>query len=460
MDLSTRFLVAALFVVGTAMVVFGDRITKRIEDQVLLSTAISEALFMEREIGPETRKLLDKSLHPNVQQQLLDAIAQGFIENHKLIGIKIWDTEGRIVHATRKELIGQRFSVDDDLARALKGTISASYTEFDASEPQAPPNIDQLFYDVYFPVLSAPSSGTVIGVAEFYLNADDLQLDLKKARYKSWLEVGGFALAMVFSLFAIVWQGSKTIDQQRSELRLKLSQQAELINRNSELQKNVDEAHRESIKHTEQFLQRIGADLHDGPAQNLSFALLQLEELSEDKPTAEKIASSTLVNLSRSLREPIQVALKDIRDMSAGFALPDIECLDPRDVILRAVRAHEARTDSHVEVDLDRFVNRLTYADKICIYRVVQEGLNNAFHHAGGLGQRVEARQGSNHIEVSVIDRGHGFKVDSRSNGSEHLGLIGLKHRAEALGGLFRITTSKEAGTVLQLRLPTIDHGA
>ena len=83
------------------------------------------------------------------------------------------------------------------------------------------------------------------------------------------------------------------------------------------------------------------------------------------------------------------------------------------------------------------------------MFRFVQEGLNNAFRHAGGAGQSVAVTLENRTLRVVVADAGGGFDV---REGGEGLGLAGLRERVESLGGTFAVDSSP-SGTRLTMKL-------
>ena len=91
----------------------------------------------------------------------------------------------------------------------------------------------------------------------------------------------------------------------------------------------------------------------------------------------------------------------------------------------------------------------------ICIYRFVQEGLMNAFRHAGGREQRVKARVFGHTLDIEVADAGPGLGVVRAEQSG--LGLLGLRERIEVLGGSFRAESLEAGGTRLTMRLPLED---
>jgi signal transduction histidine kinase len=147
-----------------------------------------------------------------------------------------------------------------------------------------------------------------------------------------------------------------------------------------------------------------------------------------------------------SIKLSLEEAMREIRNICRGLILPQIETSSLSEVLDRAVLAHEQRTGT--VVGLTNLSHPLTLAQsaKICVYRFVQEALNNAFRHGGGVGQRVVAFARDAKLVIEVSDKGDGFDPESLPPTS--LGLAGLKERVESLGGEFEIATSRDGTTV------------
>jgi signal transduction histidine kinase len=86
-------------------------------------------------------------------------------------------------------------------------------------------------------------------------------------------------------------------------------------------------------------------------------------------------------------------------------------------------------------------------ADRICLFRFVQEALNNASRHAGGAGLTVALTGDAAGLRLTVGDRGPGVQ------GAAGLGLSGLRDRVESLGGRFAIAPRDGGGTEVAMVL-------
>ena len=87
---------------------------------------------------------------------------------------------------------------------------------------------------------------------------------------------------------------------------------------------------------------------------------------------------------------------------------------------------------------------------KTCIYRVVQEALNNCSRHAHATRVQIRVKQGVSHLMLTVQDNGCGFDVRQ----SKGLGLLGMEERVTQLGGTFQVNSSLGAGTKLIVDIP------
>ncbi|MBI3752087.1 MAG: hypothetical protein HY263_10600 [Chloroflexi bacterium] len=93
-------------------------------------------------------------------------------------------------------------------------------------------------------------------------------------------------------------------------------------------------------------------------------------------------------------------------------------------------------------------------ATKIALFRIVSEALSNATRHGSNAEIHVTARATADgFLETEIADGGPGFDASAGST-QGHLGLAGMRERAEVLGGGFEVSSTPGAGTTVVVRLP------
>jgi signal transduction histidine kinase len=307
--------------------------------------------------------------------------------------------------------------------------------------------------EIYSPV-RLTGTNQIIAIAEYYQSSDALRSEIAAAQRSSWLILGGVMVIIYLLLSGFVRRASDTIEKQQVELNQQITRLTGLLAQNEELSQRVRRASARVAAINEQVLRRIGSELHDGPAQDLGLALLQIDILSaqlEKQPGgAENPAQIQLVSGIQTL---LQNTLKEMRAIASGLSLPQLNDLSLAETILRAVRSHERRSGSRVGLEMQNLPDEAPLPVKITVYRIIQEALNNAYRHAGGLGQQIMADCKDEILSLNISDQGPGFEPD-RSNSDDHLGLSGMRERVESLGGTFQMESQSGAGVRLVVHLP------
>jgi signal transduction histidine kinase len=368
----------------------------------------------------------------------------------RVMSLKVWSTDGQVLYSSNKELIGRKYAPKEELREALGGTVATKFAPGHHPENEWERSHGVPMLEVYAPVLD--NQGRVVAVTEFYENSDRLSTDLVRAQREGWIVTGLVFGSMVLVLLLIVARGSGTIDVQRRLLTERVSELWQLLRQNQELRGRVEKASCQATEDNERFLRRLGADLHDGPAQLISVALLRLGSL---RP-------STLVNGGAAdvqsdleiVRGALTDAMNDVRSVCAGLCLPEIESLSLQEALLSSVQDHERRTRTSVLRSISDLPVVVPHFVKICACRFIQEALSNAFRHAAGRGQRVAAWTEGNTIVIEVEDQGPGISPQDGPKSHRRLGLTGLWDRIESLGGVLDVNSRPNEGTRLTARLP------
>jgi len=245
---------------------------------------------------------------------------------------------------------------------------------------------------------------------------------------------------------------SNTLTKQHRSLQL-------MSEENRRLATRVRGAAAQKTETDEQQVMRIARDLHDGPAQDLGFALLRVEALKERARDVVAGGGSGGDEISEDfdlVEAALTSALKEVRDISSDMRLPELAVLSLEETIQRAVADHRSKTGGEVSVELGSVCESSSMPTKIVVYRVVQEALSNSYRHAPGSSRHVEASCSEGSLEFSMSDSGPGFDPQTPADDTDrsHIGVRGMRERVEMLGGIIRISSSRAGGTKVTVRIP------
>ncbi|KQS59329.1 histidine kinase [Rhizobium sp. Leaf371] len=447
-SLARQFFIAGGAVALVAIALVGAFVTNLIEATVTRNSAAATALYVDSIIAPILPDLKTTvALDETVERALDETLSQGAL-GQRLISFRLWRKDGTVLYSNDKALMGRTFAPSADLQRAFSGAIVAHFDHADDPESLAEKATGKRLLEIYNPVLQ-PWSGEIVAVLEFYEVSNEFENDIRTARFSTWAAVILVTLLFFSVLSLIVFRGNRTIERQRVALADRISELSTLLAQNKALSARVQRASQRTAALNENFLRRVGADLHDGPAQLVAFAGLRIDsEVLLDPSVSRGRREQEITAIKDSLDE----AMREIRSICTGLVLPDIEALGVHEVVERAVRAYRQRTGARVALvqETPAELPALSTAMRICVYRFVQETLNNGYRHAHAKGQSVRLDVTGRTVTVETADQGAGF--DPSAVQPRSLGLAGLRERIESLGGQFNIQATPQ-GTIVTMRL-------
>jgi signal transduction histidine kinase len=190
----------------------------------------------------------------------------------------------------------------------------------------------------------------------------------------------------------------------------------------------------------------ISRELHDEVGQALGVLLVEAGRLSNMLGHERPEVRMQIENI-RSVAERTVQDVRNIALLLRPSMLDDLGLVAALEWQGREVSRH-----SEIEVDVQSEVVSDDLPDeyRICIYRLVQEALNNAVRHSGARNATVTVRQCAKSVTVEVSDSGRGFNPQ-RSRG---LGILGMEERVKRLGGTFTIASEPGRGVIVRAELP------
>jgi len=149
----------------------------------------------------------------------------------------------------------------------------------------------------------------------------------------------------------------------------------------------------------------------------------------------------------------LQHAIGEIRTISAGMGLPELDQMTLTHIIERVVAAHNRRTNTKVDLKIVDLPEQASSPTKIALYRLIQEALNNSYRHGKGTGQQVEVSCFEDELSIEISDLGPGFDVIEKIDQDIHLGILGMRERVESLGGSFQVESKLGQGTKISANI-------
>ena len=220
-------------------------------------------------------------------------------------------------------------------------------------------------------------------------------------------------------------------------------------NRYTELAQSRHELERLSsrlVDAQEEERRSISRELHDEVGQSLGALLVDLGRLSTNLPTDSSEIRDRIDHM-KSLAERTVGTVRDIALLLRPSMLDDLGLVAALEWQGREI---SRRSQMEVAVESANVSDDLPDEYKICVYRLVQEALNNAVRHSRARNAKVRVVGSAAGIEIEVSDDGQGFDPQ-RGRG---LGILGMEERVKRLGGSLAVKSAPGQGTVLKAELP------
>lgn len=449
-SLPRQFALVTAAILIVCMAIFGTWVGHQIERNAVNRAASTTAFYVESILAAELHDWSRTGeLSPALRHSLDDIFVAGPLHSN-VVSFKLWGTDGRIVYSTVPTREGQRYPISEHLAAALAGEVQADVTDLAADDELLERSHGDHLLEIYVPVRSP--DGRVIAVAEFYHPMEHIEREIRSTQQQSWLLVVGGAAAIFLFLYGLMQRASRTIIDQQRGLRDQLATLRSTLKENELMRERISVAGAHTTALNEQMLRRLAADLHDGPAQDLAFALMRFDELALPADAPGDTAA---------IQAALRSSLDELRSICAGLGVPGIAELSTAETVRRAVRDIERRMCLPIAADIDDSLDAAPLAVKITAYRLVQESLTNCWRHALHEGISVKAARTPDGklVCIEVSDRGPGFDaVAAAAKG--RLGLAFMRERVRLLGGHFEVATAPGLGTTIRAWMPLTNEEA
>ncbi|RZT97760.1 CHASE3 domain-containing protein [Rivibacter subsaxonicus] len=191
---------------------------------------------------------------------------------------------------------------------------------------------------------------------------------------------------------------------------------------------------------------RLARELHDELGALLTTAKLDSARIRTRVAALSPEAAERLDHLNDTLNRGIALKRRIIEDLRPS-SLSNLGLVAALEILLR-----EFEQSAEIEVHAELRPVPLRPDSELTVYRLVQEALTNVSKYARARSVRVSLAVQDGMAEVAVADDGVGF--DTRQQKSSAHGLLGMRYRVEAAGGLLKLQSAPGRGTRVGATLP------
>jgi signal transduction histidine kinase len=354
----------------------------------------------------------------------VDRMVQERVLGERVVRVKLWARDGRIVYSDEPRLIGTRFPLDAEKLDVLRtGATKASLSDLSGPENRFERGQGDL-YEVYLPI-RAPD-GTPL-LFETYQRRSAVASTGRRI----WMPFAALLLGSLLLLWLVqvplAWRLGRRLQRTQAE------REALLVR---------------AVEASDDERRRIAADLHDGPVQDLAGISYSLSAAAQTgaspatRSTLEQAAAGTRDAMRRLRSLLVEIHPPSLRASGLEAALADL---------LAPFRASGAETELKVDASLglDEEAERI-------VYRAAAEALRNVERHARANRIAVSVERDEAGVQLVVADNGAGFAPEDRERRREegHVGLSLLEELAARAGGRLDVRSAPGEGTTFELELP------
>jgi len=196
---------------------------------------------------------------------------------------------------------------------------------------------------------------------------------------------------------------------------------------------------------------RLAREIHDTLAQGFVGISSQLDAVDLSMPPGESPARKYLRMAQRMARHSLTEARRSVMDLRASV----LEEQDLAAALQSGTQLWTAGQPVEVSVEVSGATRPLPEPMEQHLLRIAQEAVTNIVKHAGATRIWIKLHMEAAQLVLRIVDNGRGFEMgDAFSPLAGHFGVIGMRERAERLGGELRLASHPGEGTQVEVEVP------
>jgi PAS domain S-box-containing protein len=200
------------------------------------------------------------------------------------------------------------------------------------------------------------------------------------------------------------------------------------------------------VRAQEEERRHLAQEIHDDTIQSIVLLCRRMDGLAR--------AAAALPEVARGigeLRHDAETTIQGLRRLTRGLRPPVLDDLGLVASIRQVVDDFRERTGVEADFRVSGQLRRLPPEVEVSLFRIAQEAIHNVEQHARARRLGVHLGLGRDAVVLTVADNGVGMGAGPSA---DHLGLVGMRERAQLLGGGLRVRSRPGAGVQIRLRVP------
>ncbi len=446
LNLRRRFALSSLGVIAIIAMSLGWLMSHILTERMLQREGeVSMDFIQNLLITDQSALYLSNPQDPDNEKRFLASMAH-IASMREPVRANAYQTDGTVVWSTDQALIGQRFTVNDELDDALAGRLVVHSGQLDANGPIKGEHVGlaqrtSFYVESYIPIFD-PQSHKVVGVMELYKVPVQLNAAIQEALILLWLACAASALGLFVTLYWTVARADRVMRQQQARLA-----EAQTLSTAIELARAV--------------------------AHNLRNPLASIRVAAEMLQTGEGVTADQTehcVDITASVDRADRWITELVRVSQASALVSEVVLPSP---VIRACLEELApemnRRGIHWTVEPEEAPG--IQAHTAMLRQILISILANATDAMPEGGEiAVRWSRNARMLNLQIIDSGPGIKEDVRQalfrpffstkSGGLGIGLALVKRMVEQWGGRIALTAAPVKGTCVELMLPLASHAA
>lgn len=244
------------------------------------------------------------------------------------------------------------------------------------------------------------------------------------------------------------------IQRKTAEEALKKSERhyTQLLEQSDHLQEQLRGLSRQILSAQEDERKKISRELHDVIAQTLTGINIRLATLKKEAATNTKGLDRNIALTQKLVEKSVNIVHQFARELRPSV-LDDLGLIPALHTFMKQFTA---RTGVHTHLTAFAGVEQLDTNRRTVLFRIAQESLTNVARHARASRVTVTIQKLQLFIRMEIKDNGKSFNTDRilHAKKTRRLGVLGMRERAEMVGGTFCVESAPGHGTTVRVEIP------